>query len=88
MAATVSSFEVTSLRCLCPIFHSKNWFFLLYLLVAVFSCQCFSAADEHDFTDDFFKKEYSLAKPYSGKFAHALSSGVKNRRDRDQTGLI
>uniref|UniRef100_A0A3P9LCH9 Lectin, mannose-binding 2-like b n=1 Tax=Oryzias latipes TaxID=8090 RepID=A0A3P9LCH9_ORYLA len=66
MAATVSSFKVTSLRCLCPVFHSKNWFFLLYLLVAVFSCQCFSAADEHDFTDDFFKKEYSLAKPYSG----------------------
>uniref|UniRef100_A0A3P9J3Z2 Lectin, mannose-binding 2-like b n=1 Tax=Oryzias latipes TaxID=8090 RepID=A0A3P9J3Z2_ORYLA len=66
MAATVSSFKITSLRCLCPVFHSKNWFFLLYLLVAVFSCQCFSAADEHDFTDDFFKKEYSLAKPYSG----------------------
>lgn len=78
MAATVSSLKVTSLRRLCPVFCLKNGYFLVFLLVTICNFQRFSAAaDEHDFTEDFFKKEYSLAKPYSGKFALVLSGAMK-----------
>lgn len=71
MVARVSKSNLDRLRSfgfLYPMFHFKNSRQLTCLFVTVCILMSQSLADDQDFMEEFLKREYSLAKPYRGKF--------------------
>lgn len=71
MVASVTKLKLDRLRScwfLYPMFHLKNIRELTCLFVAVCILMGRSLADDQEFMEDFLKREYSLTKPYRGKF--------------------
>lgn len=63
MAASVGKFNMARLRSSC-VFQEK----LLRCLLTVCLLTRLTLADQQEFLEDFLKREYSLVKPYRGKF--------------------
>ena len=71
MVATVTESNLARLRSfsfLYPMLHFKTLRELTCVFVTVCVLMSRSLADEQDFQEDFLKREYSLSKPYRGKF--------------------